>query len=417
MVPSGDRSGAVRRADGSPISGTCASRRSPSRRSQPSRTAAPRSCPENWAKDILRVDAQHPGLVHLPAAVVGPPHSRRGTTSAATSTCALATKRKRARKHQLGARRRADARTRTCSTRGSRPRCGRSRRSAGRSTTPQLKTFYPTERAGHGFDIIFFWVARMMMMGLKFAGDVPFREVYIHGADPRPRRRQDVEVARATSWTRSTSSTASISNAARKAHQRPDAAAPARARSRRARARSSRRAFRRSAPTRCASRSRRSRRPAATSASTSAASDGYHRTSATSSGTRRAYVMMNSTADRGGRASTSSPSPTAGSARVSRATIARGRTRASRAIASTSSRKPFTTSRGTSSATGTSSSRRRCCTDPLADPALRRGAQATLHDVLGALLKLLHPLIPFVTEEIWLELCRGRASARARRRP
>jgi valyl-tRNA synthetase len=31
-----------------------------------------------------------------------------------------------------------------------------------------------------GFDIIFFWVARMMMMGLKFMGDVPFRDVYIH---------------------------------------------------------------------------------------------------------------------------------------------------------------------------------------------------------------------------------------------
>ena len=32
-----------------------------------------------------------------------------------------------------------------------------------------------------GFDIIFFWVARMIMMGIKFMGDVPFREVYIHG--------------------------------------------------------------------------------------------------------------------------------------------------------------------------------------------------------------------------------------------
>jgi len=44
-------------------------------------------------------------------------------------------------------------------------------------------------------------------------------------------------------------------------------------------------------------------------------------------------------------------------------------------------------------------------TDPNAEPALRRGAQVTLLDSLGALLKLLHPLIPFVTEEIWLELC------------
>ena len=44
-------------------------------------------------------------------------------------------------------------------------------------------------------------------------------------------------------------------------------------------------------------------------------------------------------------------------------------------------------------------------TDTSADPRLRRGAQRTLADVLGALLKLLHPLIPFVTEELWLELC------------
>ncbi|MFQ5994744.1 MAG: valine--tRNA ligase [Acidiferrobacterales bacterium] len=47
--------------------------------------------------------------------------------------------------------------------------------------TPELNTFYPTSVLVTGFDIIFFWVARMIMMGLKFAGDVPFREVYVHG--------------------------------------------------------------------------------------------------------------------------------------------------------------------------------------------------------------------------------------------
>jgi valyl-tRNA synthetase len=46
--------------------------------------------------------------------------------------------------------------------------------------TPELATFYPTNVLVTSFDIIFFWVARMMMMGLKFIGDVPFREVYIH---------------------------------------------------------------------------------------------------------------------------------------------------------------------------------------------------------------------------------------------
>lgn len=46
--------------------------------------------------------------------------------------------------------------------------------------TEELKVFYPTSVLVTGFDILFFWVARMMMMGLKFMGDVPFRDVYIH---------------------------------------------------------------------------------------------------------------------------------------------------------------------------------------------------------------------------------------------
>jgi len=47
--------------------------------------------------------------------------------------------------------------------------------------TAALKTFYPTSVLVTGFDIIFFWVARMIMMGLKFMDDIPFREIYIHG--------------------------------------------------------------------------------------------------------------------------------------------------------------------------------------------------------------------------------------------
>ncbi|MEM7542755.1 MAG: valine--tRNA ligase [Pseudomonadota bacterium] len=49
------------------------------------------------------------------------------------------------------------------------------------SETEVLKAFYPTSVLVTGFDIIFFWVARMIMMGLRFMDDVPFREVYIHG--------------------------------------------------------------------------------------------------------------------------------------------------------------------------------------------------------------------------------------------
>ena len=46
--------------------------------------------------------------------------------------------------------------------------------------TPELKRYYPTSVLVTGFDIIFFWVARMMMMGLHFRQEVPFRDVYIH---------------------------------------------------------------------------------------------------------------------------------------------------------------------------------------------------------------------------------------------
>jgi len=47
--------------------------------------------------------------------------------------------------------------------------------------TPELKAFYPTSVLVTGFDIIFFWVARMIMMGMKFVDDVPFHDIYIHG--------------------------------------------------------------------------------------------------------------------------------------------------------------------------------------------------------------------------------------------
>src|ERR1700687_2064669 len=46
--------------------------------------------------------------------------------------------------------------------------------------TPELARYYPTNTLVTGFDIIFFWVARMMMMGLHFMKEVPFRTVYIH---------------------------------------------------------------------------------------------------------------------------------------------------------------------------------------------------------------------------------------------
>jgi len=47
--------------------------------------------------------------------------------------------------------------------------------------TPDLKYFYPTVMMETGYDILFFWVARMIMMGLEFTGEIPFSEIYLHG--------------------------------------------------------------------------------------------------------------------------------------------------------------------------------------------------------------------------------------------
>jgi valyl-tRNA synthetase len=56
--------------------------------------------------------------------------------------------------------------------------------------TEDFKTFYPTDLMSTGFDIIFFWVARMIMMGLKFTGDIPFRYVFINGLVRDVKRRK-----------------------------------------------------------------------------------------------------------------------------------------------------------------------------------------------------------------------------------
>ena len=68
----------------------------------------------------------------------------------------------------------------TCSIPGSARRCGRIRRSAGPSKTPELDYYYPTSVLVTSRDIITLWVARMVLTGLYNVGDVPFHEVFIH---------------------------------------------------------------------------------------------------------------------------------------------------------------------------------------------------------------------------------------------
>ncbi len=60
--------------------------------------------------------------------------------------------------------------------------------------TPELEALLPDDVLVTGFDIIFFWVARMMMMGLHFMDEVPFHTVYIHAPGPRREGPEDVEV-------------------------------------------------------------------------------------------------------------------------------------------------------------------------------------------------------------------------------
>ena len=52
--------------------------------------------------------------------------------------------------------------------------------------TPQLRAFYPTDALSTARDILFLWVARMVMMGLRFAGDIPFADVYVHSVIQAP---------------------------------------------------------------------------------------------------------------------------------------------------------------------------------------------------------------------------------------
>ena len=131
--------------------------------------------PGALGRGLPRLDARHPALVHQPAAVVGPPHPRvllRGV-----------------RPHHGGGRRRPT----TCEKCGGpvRPRGGRARHLVQLALWPfatlgwpeqtdELEAFYPTTVLSTARDIIYLWVARMIMMGLEFMGDVPFRDVIIH---------------------------------------------------------------------------------------------------------------------------------------------------------------------------------------------------------------------------------------------
>ena len=132
-------------------------------------------------QDVLELAREHRGLVHLPTALVGTSHSgvvRRQGDDRRGAQRGRSPGDLRSEGRKCGDRLRQDADVLDTwfssalwpfSTLG------------WPEETEDLKTYYPTTVLITGPDIIFFWVARMMMMGLKFMGDVPFRTVYING--------------------------------------------------------------------------------------------------------------------------------------------------------------------------------------------------------------------------------------------
>ena len=114
--------------------------------------------PQGDGAAVLRLGRQHARLVHLPPALVGPPHPRLVRPG----------RRGRLRRPRRASRPRARAgrRTRTSSTPGSPPALWPFSTLGWPEETPDLEKFYPTDVLVTGYDIIFFWVARMMMFGL-----------------------------------------------------------------------------------------------------------------------------------------------------------------------------------------------------------------------------------------------------------
>ena len=266
--------------------------------------------------------------------------------------------------------------------------------------TQALKTFYPTNVLVTSFDIIFFWVARMIMMGLEFMGDVPFREVYIHALvrDHEGQKMSkskgnildpldlidgvDLEtlLKKRTDGLMQTHLQASIEKATRKEFPNGIEGVGTDA---------LRFTFASLATTGRDARFDLGR------------AQGYHRF-CNKLWNASAYVLSQIDGASGG------DSELGLADRWIRSRLAHTIHDVHAAYAGY--RLDLVAQ------TLYDFAWHELCdwyleltkavlTDPTADPLLRRGAQRTLTDVLGALLKLLHPLIPFVTEELWLELC------------
>jgi valyl-tRNA synthetase len=274
--------------------------------------------------------------------------------------------------------------------------------------SPELRTFYPTNVLVTSFDIIFFWVARMMMMGLKFIGDVPFREVYIHAL---VRDHEGNKMSKSKGNILDPLDLIDGVDLPTLLKKRTDGLMQTHLQS------SIEKATRKEFPNGITGVGTDALRFTFASLATTgrdarfdlARAEGYHRF-CNKLWNASAYVF----GQLGGIDDGPSELGTADRWIRSRlhATIA-------------SVHESFATYRlDLIAQTLYDFAWHELCdwyleltkavlTDPSADAALRRGAQHTLVEVLGSLLKLLHPLMPFVTEELWLEIVARRGGRSA----
>ena len=269
--------------------------------------------------------------------------------------------------------------------------------------TPELDTFYPTNVLVTSFDIIFFWVARMMMMGLKFIGDVPFREVYIHAL---VRDHEGNKMSKSKGNILDPLDLIDGVDLETLLKKRTDGLMQDHMRA------GIERATRKEFPNGIEGVGTDALRFTFASLATTgrdarfdlARAEGYHRF-CNKLWNASAYVLSQLDGSDDGPAELG----------VADRWI---RSRLGATIAAV--HEHFATYRlDLIAQTLYDFAWHELCdwyleltkavlTDPAADPALRRGAQQTLVDVLGNLVKLLHPLMPFVTEELWLEVANRR---------
>ena len=258
-------------------------------------------------------------------------------------------------------------RTPTCSTPGSVPGSGPLPRWAGRSRPHTLKKFYPTTDLVTGPDIIFFWVARMIMAGYEFMGELPFRNVYFTGIIRDKQGRKMSQDASAIRPTRSTSSPST-------------------------------------APTPCASARCAARRSARTCCSTRRTSS-WAATSATSSGTPAVSARCRAARSQGrNQSARCSPATTNGFCSSSTRPSAKSPTRLDEYRFSEATQTLYRffwseycdwyveASKAVFFGSGRATRRPR---------QQARNTLAVIDFVLSHTLRLFHPFLPFITEELW----------------